>query len=933
MQEGWAGTICSRKEVRHTKNETDSYIEDSSLKEPSPWWISHPKLRKALVIPLYMTTPGYRRWRHEKLTPRELLRMRRDLDHRLPKTRDQLIGRDKEYQLIMTGVMYYVIRDPYTRSLFKNSPPPKFFILKGTTGTGKSLLADICMRDAAQEGIERSLNVQAYSIHGSEIFNPYYGQSARNLAAIFKRATNTPSVLFFDEFQTFGLKTGRDDVWAQREDIRVQDTFINKLNKLLESDCRTIVLVATNMYENIREDLRRRGFSIDLDQNVTPEMLLAVLMAELNKNGWTYLDPREVMSTLEKAVSAYRQTQLTPFDVVDACNKVRNRKIEPIRESLFKKDEQRPDQHEYTVTIEDFKIASRELRGYVEQEKSSEVMSAVLKIRPSITYNDVGGLFSVKERIFKTISLSLRSDLAARMGWVPPKGVILWGEPGCGKTHISKAIARENDASFFYAPAAQLLINAKWIGEPEKNVKDLFSMARRAAPSIIFFDEFDIIAGKRRGDPVGDKITAQILTELDGLQPLENVMVIAATNRIEMIDEAIVNRFEPNILEIPLPKNDEERADIVNIHLRQYLPHLETEVTTEMVLAVFKRFRLVSPRVVAEVIREANRLRVQEIVAGQELANAERSTDPSRRTNAQKMYRDDLERLFGMLEDEKRLGKEPINLQSIDSSNYKIRLAHFGRAAEMLEQEADRELMDAQESLIRETPGSGVANGAGTDPQGRRGLILIVECVANPHGSGRVNVTGASKTAVLAPATTVEDVSVVESASNAAEYIREYIRRKAAVDLSRCDFTFQVISPLEGASGMGVSGPSLGLTFSVAAISQLADLPADPSVVMTGKVDIKGNVGPIGGVGWRGAGKFLAASRARRIRIKRFLIPTWNFERATDEVEVLREEGIRVIPVQRQVEAWREALNASEDDILTKLLSRIQHTTPLTPRT
>jgi len=916
-------------------SEPDGGGDMASSEESKPWWNRHPRLRKALIIPLYMTTPSYRRWRSEKLTPRQLLRMKQDLDNKLPKTRDQLIGRDKEYQLVMTGVMFHVMRDPYTRNLFRNSPPPKFFILKGTTGTGKSLLADICMRDAVQEGITRGLNVQAYPIHGSEIFNPYYGQSARNLAAIFKRAYNTPSVVFFDEFQTFGLKVGSDNVWAQREDIRVQDTFINKLNKVLETDCRTIILVASNMYENIREDLRRRGFLIDLDQNVSPEMLLAVLRAELNKNGWTYLDPQEVMSTLEKSVSAYRQTQLTPFDVVDACNKVRNRKIEPMRESLFRKQEQgsRPIEPEYTVTIEDFRIASRELRGYVEQEKSSEVMSAVLKIRPSITYNDVGGLFSVKEKIFKTISLSLRSDLAAKMGWVPPKGVILWGEPGCGKTHISKAIARENDASFFYAPAAQLLINAKWVGEPEKNVKDLFSMARKAAPSIIFFDEFDIIAGKRRGDPVGDKITAQILTELDGLQPLENVMVIAATNKVEMIDEAILNRFEPNILEIPLPKNDEERLDIVNIHLRQYLPHLDPEVTTEKVLSVFKRFRLVSPRVVAEVIREANRLRVQEIVAGQEFALAERSLDPSRRINVQKMYKDDLERLFRILEDDKQRGKEPIDLQALDSSNYKIRLTHFDKAAETLEQEVDRELMDAQESLIRESPGSGVANGAGTDPQGRRGLILIVECAANPRGSGKVNVTGASKTAVLGPATTVEDVSVVESASNAVEFIREYLRERAGIDLSRCDFTFQVISPLEGASGMGVSGPSLGLTFSVAAISQLADIPADPGVVMTGKVDIKGNVGPIGGVGWRGAGKFLAASRARRIRIKKFLIPAWNFERASDEVEVLREEGIQVISVQKQLEAWREALSASEEEILARVTSRTQYTTPFATRT
>jgi predicted ATP-dependent protease len=180
-------------------------------------------------------------------------------------------------------------------------------------------------------------------------------------------------------------------------------------------------------------------------------------------------------------------------------------------------------------------------------------------------------------------------------------------------------------------------------------------------------------------------------------------------------------------------------------------------------------------------------------------------------------------------------------------------------------------------------------------------------------------VTGAAKAAVLGPATAVEDVSVVESARNVIEYIRSYVREKLKLDISRYDFTFQVISPLEGAAGMGVSGPSLGAAFSVAAISELSGLGVNATVVMTGKGDIKGNVGPVGGVGWRGAGKFLAATQTKRIKVQKFLLPQWNYERSADEWQVLQDKNIAVIPVRSQVEVWEHALGVSDEQITRRL--------------
>lgn len=884
-----------------------------------PWWLRHPRLRKVLSLPLYLINRNYRRWRNAKLDPRKIKKRMIEIERRFPRKKEDLIGREKEFEFMMSSITYHVIRDPMVRKVLQGMPPPKFFILKGSTGTGKTLLAEICISEAIRYGLKKGVNVKPIVVSGEDVFHPLYGQSIRNIGQIFDKAKETPSIIFFDEFQTVGFRVEAPTHGADREDIRVQDAFIEHINRIQSTQERCIVIAATNKFENLREDIRRRAYVIDLDQNLTRDILSAVLKAELTKYGWAYLDPEEVMKILEKAVTAYRQTQLSPFDIIDACHRVHSYKIEPLRGRLFKGMFRKREELRYKVTLEDFKLVARELRGYVEQEKSTEVMSTILKIKPAVSYRDVGGLFRIKEKLFKIISLSLRPELASKLNWVPPKGFLLWGEPGCGKTYLSKAIAKENNATFFYVPAAQLLINAKWVGEPEKNIRDLFSLARRHPSSIIFFDEFDVIAGKRKGDPISDRLTAQILTELDGLQPLENVIVIAATNRLDAIDEAVLNRFEPYIIEIPLPRNDEERLDIIRVHLRHYLPHLHQEVTPEKVLNVIKRFRAVSPRVAAEIIKEANRLRSEEVVAAIELTKAHETGNETRIREIKELYHEDLRRLKEVLS---RTDLE--SLKWVTPNTYKIRLYHFEKAATYLESEMDKELMDAQEFLIYKMKGAGMAVGLATDAQGRKGMPLLVECSVSPNGSGKVVVTGAAKAVVTGPLTPIEDTSVIESAINVTEYVKGFVSDVTGIDISKYDFKFQVISPLEGMPGMGVSGPSLGVAFSVAAMSELSGIHVEPDVVMTGKGDIKGNVGPVGGLGWRGSGKIIAAVRTRKIRVKRFIIPRWNYERSPDEVKVLHDADIEVIPVDKQRDAWLWSLKVSEEELVTSLRENVK---------
>jgi SpoVK/Ycf46/Vps4 family AAA+-type ATPase len=901
--------------IKHSYEMIDEEVYDFT-----PWWINHPKSAKILHSLIYFSTAEYRRWLNAQMTPRKKYKLLKDIDIAFPKSKKDIIGRDKEFQFIMSSVLYHVIKDKKFTKIFGRDPPPKFFLIKGMTGTGKSLLAEILMKESILKGINEGVNVETNAIKSSDVFNPYYGESARNLIKIFKNALSTPSVLFFDEFDSFAKHVSKKDTqYAQMEDLRVQSTFIEGLKKVLDSDSRVVVLAATNNAESVRQDIRRRSYLIDLDQNISREMLKAVLHTELRKNGWDYLNEEEIMDTLEKAVSVYRQTQLTPFDIIDSVQKVRNIKVEPLRERLFIESEEKLKQLTYRVDIEDFKLAARGLRGYLDTEKSVEVLSSVLRIKPTITYKDVGGLKGIKERIFKSVSLSLHPEIGTKLGWIPPKGYVLWGEPGCGKTHISKAIAKENSATFFYAPAAQLLINAKWVGEPEKNVRDLFDYARKESPSIIFFDEFDIIAGKRKGDPVGDKITAQVLTELDGLQPLENVIVIAATNKLEAIDDAVLNRFEPNILEIPTPRNDEERLEISRIHLSQYLQHLDEEITPETVLKILKRYRIVSPRVTAEVIKEANRLRSQEIFAAWESSNKVSGVDYS-----SEVFQEDLKRLESVLNQVNKNKKAKIKIEDVKPENYKVRLFHFEQAAKLLEQQVDIEILEAQESLISNEPEVGVSYGLGTDITGRKGIILIVECNINPKGQGKVTVTGAASTIVVAPQTPIKDESVIESATNAVNFIKKYLYDKLKVDISKFDFVFQVISPLEGAAGLGVSGPSLGAALSTAAISELAKVPIKPESVMTGKADIKGNVGPVGGTGWRGTGKFLAAAKTKKMNIKKFLLPIWNYEMAKDEIDILTERNIKVIPINKQIQTWIEILNITEKELIDNLKKNIE---------
>jgi hypothetical protein len=443
---------------------------------------------------------------------------------------------------------------------------------------------------------------------------------------------------------------------------------------------------------------------------------------------------------------------------------------------------------------------------------------------------------------------------------------------------------------------------------------------RQKSPCILLLDEADAIFWG--GDPSSNKILAQVKAELSELRPEDKVVVIATSNKEQLIDQATRDRFEPNIYYVHPPQNDAEWNEVVGIHLKKFGRYLHPEVDAAKITKMFRRQRILSPRGAAETVSEAHRMWASEVAAAREVTQAK-----GQETSLQAVtlkYQDDLDRLDQLLAIYKNEGST-LTPDQVTQDDYKIRLFHFQRAISSLESLEDKEHREIAEALILSQAIPGVTYGLYTSDRGSGG-ILTIQCTVRPINPGErhVSVTGQASSMMMGQSF-VPDDSVIQSATNAVEAVRSWLWLKARANLTRFHVAFQIRSILEGAPGQGVSGPSAGYALLNALVSELSGIPIPQSRVMTGTIGLKMDVGPVGGLGGRGreAGKLVGILKSEKIKVTDLLVPESNFKNASDEMKMIQDEGVIVHPIANAPDGWPILFSTNAEDLAKKIRSSL----------
>ena len=426
--------------------------------------------------------------------------------------------------------------------------PPKGVLLYGPPGTGKTLIA---------KAVANEVDAHFISISGPEIMSKYYGESEKRLREVFEEAKeNAPSIIFIDEIDAIAPR--RDEVTGEVE-RRVVAQLLALMDGL-EARGEVIVIAATNRPNAIDPALRRPGrFDREIEIGV-PDREGRKEILEIHTRGMPLADDVD-LDELADLTIGFVGADLEALCKEAAMHALRKR-IE--KGEIDIEAEKIPEEvlENLKVTREDFLEALKN----IEPSAMREVLVEVPKVR----WEDVGGLDEAKRELKECVEWPLKyPELFKAMNMKPPKGILLYGPPGTGKTLLVKALANESNANFISVKGPELL--SKWFGESEKHVREMFRKARQVAPCIIFFDEIDALAPKRGlglDTHATERVVSQLLTELDGLEELKDVVVIAATNRPDIVDPALLRpgRIERHIY-IPPPDKD-ARKEIFKIHLR-----------------------------------------------------------------------------------------------------------------------------------------------------------------------------------------------------------------------------------------------------------------------------------------------------------------------------------------------------------------------------
>ena len=424
---------------------------------------------------------------------------------------------------------------------------PKGVLLHGPPGTGKTLLA---------KAVANETDSNFISLGGPEIMSKFYGESEKKLREIFKDAEkNAPSIIFIDEIDSIAPK--REEVTGEVE-RRVVAQLLALMDGL-EARGQVVVIGATNRPNALDPALRRGGrFDREIEIGI-PNKDSRMEIIGVHTRGMP-LDNDVNLASIANVTHGFVGADLSSLTKEAAMNALRR-----ILPDLDLEQESIP-----AEILEKIFITQDDLNKALSEVQPSALREVFVEV-PDVKWNDIGGLKDVKEQLRETVEWPLKyGKIYKHMKANQPKGVLLYGPPGTGKTLIAKAVANESEANFISVKGPEFL--SKWVGESERAVREVFRKARQAAPCIIFFDEIETITPTRGGmvdSHVTERVISQILTELDGLEELHGVMIIAATNRPDIIDAALLRpgRFD-KIIEIAMPKEVSDRVEIFKIHIR-----------------------------------------------------------------------------------------------------------------------------------------------------------------------------------------------------------------------------------------------------------------------------------------------------------------------------------------------------------------------------
>ncbi|MEW6603663.1 MAG: CDC48 family AAA ATPase [Thermoproteota archaeon] len=425
---------------------------------------------------------------------------------------------------------------------------PKGVLLYGPPGTGKTLLA---------KAVANESNAHFISISGPEIMSKFYGESEARLREIFKEAKEkAPSIIFIDEIDSIAPK--REEVTGEVE-RRVVSQLLSLMDGL-EARGKVIVIAATNRPNAIDPALRRPGrFDREIEIKV-PDKHGRLEILQIHARNMP-LDPDVDMHRIAAVSHGF-----VGADLEYLCKEAAMKCLRRLLPELNMEDEKLSPEtlDKLIITRSDFDQAIRDV--------APSAMREVFLESPDVKWQDIGGLEGIKRELQEAVEWPLKyPDLYAKLGHTAPKGILLHGPSGTGKTLLAKAVATESEANFISVKGPELV--SKWIGESERGIREIFRRARQAAPCVIFLDEMDSIAPARGGMDYGggggtERMVSQILTEIDGISELRGVVVLGATNRPDMIDPALLRpgRFDRIVL-VPNP-DSQTRAKILEIHAR-----------------------------------------------------------------------------------------------------------------------------------------------------------------------------------------------------------------------------------------------------------------------------------------------------------------------------------------------------------------------------